>query len=272
MNSTGSDAGLRIGLRVAQYGRSWPELERAALRAEQLGFDCLWVNDHLRTPGRLHVTPAFDAFTALGGLARSTRRVDLGTMVLSASYRPPAVAAKMLSGISAIAGGRLVVGLGTGSDRAEHAAYGIPFADPAERADQLETTFAVIRAMFESPRGAAAPGLGTGAVNLPAPVPAPLLIAANRRRLLGFAGREADGIVVAFNDPDGVARRREMALAERDDGRHLRCVLYAYVLPRDEPHEADRWLRDEATELGTTPARLTRWLETRGLVGDASGS
>ena len=267
MSDAAAGGELRIGLRVAQYGRDWAGLERAALLAERRGFACLWVNDHLRTPGRLHTTPAFDAFTTLAGLARATERVGLGTVVLSASYRPPAVTAKMLGSVSAIAGRRLTVGLGTGSDEAEHAAYGIPFADPAARAVQLKETFAVVRAMFDEPEGATAPGLGPGAINLPAPARPPILIAANKSRLLAFAGREADGIVVAFTDPDGVARRREVALAARQPDRPLRCVLYTYALPMEEPAAAEAWLRAEADALGTSPARLVRWLAENGIVG-----
>ena len=78
-----------IGLRVPQYGSSWDAIRDAALRIEALGFDSVWVNDHLQSPGRVKRDPTFDAFTTLAALAALTTRVRLGTVVASASYRPP---------------------------------------------------------------------------------------------------------------------------------------------------------------------------------------
>ena len=104
-----------VGLRIPQYGSSWPEIRDAALRIERLGFDSLWVNDHLQSPGRVKRDPTFDGFTTLAALAPLTERVRLGTVVMSASYRPPAVAAKMATIIDVISGGRLILGLGSGS-------------------------------------------------------------------------------------------------------------------------------------------------------------
>src|SRR5690606_27414034 len=88
-------SGPSIGVRVPQYGSDWDTLRDAALRAERLGFDGVWVNDHLQSPGRNKAEPAFDALATLAALAALTTRVRLGTVVLSASYRPPALAAKM---------------------------------------------------------------------------------------------------------------------------------------------------------------------------------
>src|SRR5580765_3540901 len=98
--------GPAIGLRVPQYGSTWPELRDAALRIERLGFDGVWVNDHLQAPGRIKRDPTFDAFTTLGALAALTGRVRLGTVVLSASYRPAPIAAKMATIADVISGGR----------------------------------------------------------------------------------------------------------------------------------------------------------------------
>ena len=58
-----------VGLRIPQYGSSWPEIRDAALRIERLGFDSLWVNDHLQSPGRVKRDPTFDGFTTLAALA-----------------------------------------------------------------------------------------------------------------------------------------------------------------------------------------------------------
>ncbi|MCU0306746.1 MAG: LLM class flavin-dependent oxidoreductase, partial [Thermoleophilia bacterium] len=183
-------------MRVAQYGATWPELRDRALRAERLGFAHLWVNDHLMTPGRLRATPAFDALSVLAALAPLTWRARLGTAVLSAAYRPPALAAKQAAVIDVISGGRLILGVGAGSDRAEHAAYGIPFGTRRERTAGLERLVATVRALGEHPRGATVPGLLEHAPSMPPPPQRPhppLWVAAHGPRLLDLAGREADG-------------------------------------------------------------------------------
>ena len=74
---------VRIGVRVPQYGSTWPELRDAALRIEALGFDGIWVNDHLQSPGRDKREPVFDALTTLAALAALTDRARLGVAVLS---------------------------------------------------------------------------------------------------------------------------------------------------------------------------------------------
>ena len=125
--------GLRVGVRLPQYASTWPDLRDAAIRAESLGFASAWLNDHLWTPGRLHRDDAFDVFTGLAAVAAVTDRMELGTAVMSASYRPAQLAAKMASVIDVISGGRLLLGIGTGSDEGEHRAYGYPFPEPRER-------------------------------------------------------------------------------------------------------------------------------------------
>ena len=266
-------APVRIGLRVAQYGARWDALRDQALLAEARGFHTLWVNDHLRTPGRLGDLPAFDAFSALAALAPTVRSARLGVAVLSASYRPPALAAKMCTALDVISGGRLTIGLGTGSDRDEHDAYGFPFGSPRERAEGLEAAHTVMRELFAHPEGANLPGALADAPNVPPPVqtPPPIWIAANRPRLLRWAGANADGLVTAFTDPDGVRERLEVArnAAAESQRRRFSCALYTYVLPYDSPAAAHAWLAPEAAALGTDPERLVRWLGSTGLVGGA---
>jgi alkanesulfonate monooxygenase SsuD/methylene tetrahydromethanopterin reductase-like flavin-dependent oxidoreductase (luciferase family) len=219
-----------IGVRLPQYGSDWATLREGALRAERLGFDGIWVNDHLQSPGRLKAEPVFDALTTLAALAPLTSRVRLGTVVLSASYRPPALAAKMATVLDVISGGRLVVGLGTGSDVAEHRAYGLPFGTRRERTAGLERALAVMRAMFDAPEGAVLPGVLAGAPAAP-PSPQgggpPIWLAAHGPRLLRLAGERADGIVAAFVGPDEVGRRLAAAdAARRGAGRPaLACAL-----------------------------------------------
>ena len=251
---------MRIGVRIPQYGSTWAEIVAAAGRIEKLGFDGVWVNDHLQSPGRLKAEPTFDGLTTLAALAPQTTRTRLGIAVLSASYRPAALAAKTTSVLDTISGGRLVVGLGTGSDREEHAAYGYPFGSPAERTAGLLTTLDVMQAMRDAPDGPAP--------NQPASRP-PIWLAAHKPRLLRLAGQRADGIVAAFLEPSALAERARIAdEARRAAGRDpLALCLYTFCWPTGP--ESDRWLAAEASALDTTPRAITRWLATTGVVAPA---
>ena len=89
---------------------SWSDLRAWVLRVEQLGFDSFWVADH---------TMAFpvDAWTALAALAVHTERLRLGTLVSCIYYRPPALLAWMAADVDRFSGGRLVLGVGSGTGR-----------------------------------------------------------------------------------------------------------------------------------------------------------
>jgi alkanesulfonate monooxygenase SsuD/methylene tetrahydromethanopterin reductase-like flavin-dependent oxidoreductase (luciferase family) len=251
-----------VGLRIPQYGSSWPEIRDAALRIERLGFDSLWVNDHLQSPGRVKRDPTFDAFTTLAALAPLTERVRLGTVVASASYRPPAVAAKMATIIDVISGGRLVLGLGSGSNVPEHAAYGIPFPSRAERTERLSDALDAIRGMFRGEEGAP-PNVPAS----PQPGGPPIWLAAHRPRMLRMCGERADGLVAAFVGPQEAGRRLRAARDARPgDLPPLSCCLYTFVLPVPSRAEAESWVAAEAANLGNTPRSFLRWMSGTGIV------
>lgn len=252
---------MKIGVRIPQYGSTWGQVRDAAVRIEQLGFDGIWVNDHLQSPGRLRTEPTFDALTALPAVATLTSRARLGVAVLSATYRPAALAAKMTSVLDVISDGRLVVGLGTGSDRDEHAAYDYPFGSPAERSAALIDALDVMQQMRDDPDGAMP--------NQPDGRP-PIWLAAHKPRLLRLAGQRADGVVAAWVPPDEFAARRAIAEHARDEaGRSdLAYCLYTFAFAYGSEREALDWLADEAAALGTTPRALLRWLRTTGVVGE----
>ena len=268
-----------IGVRIPQYGSDWPGVRDFALRAERLGFESLWVNDHLQSPGRLKSEPAFDALTTMAALAALTRRPRLGVAVLSASYRPAPLAAKMATLLDVISEGRLIVGLGTGSDVDEHRAYGVPFGSPAERAEGLRAALEVMRAMFEHPDGADVEGLLEGAPNRPAPVQPggpPILLAAHRPRLLRLAGERADGIVAAFVGADVVAGRLSVADAARlAAGRPPLRVRALHLRPAGPEPPRGRGLaapggRGARLHAGA-PAALARRDRDRGAPGEIAG-
>ena len=111
----------------------------AAVRAEQLGYDSLWVSDHVVVPHANVVnfgTTIFDPLVTLAVIAGATSRVRLGTTVLIVPYRNAVVTAKMISSLDALSGGRVVFGVGAGWVAAESAALGVPFAERGAMTDE----------------------------------------------------------------------------------------------------------------------------------------
>src|SRR5687768_14767759 len=117
-----------------------PQIIRsAAVRAEQLGYDSVWVSDHVVVPNANVVNfgeTVFDPLVTLGVIAGATSRVRLGTTVLIIPYRNPVVTAKMVSSLDALSGGRVVLGIGAGWMAAESAMLGVPFAERGAMTDE----------------------------------------------------------------------------------------------------------------------------------------
>jgi probable F420-dependent oxidoreductase len=124
----------------------WRDLRAMAVAAEAAGFDAVWVSDHVGfgDPGGAW-TGAWESWTLLSALASSTTRVDLGTYVLAAPFRNPALLAKMAETLDEVSGGRLILGLGAGWNEPEFEAFGVPFGD---RFDRFEDTLRIVAAML----------------------------------------------------------------------------------------------------------------------------
>src|SRR5438552_901840 len=142
---------LGVEARVA-----WRRTVDVARRAEELGFESLWVYDHMQVDPPPEEAPIFDPFVELSAIAVTTSRARLGHLVLSAAYRNAGLTAKMISTIDVVSGGRAILGIGGGWKKDEWVAYGYGFPPAAERlailADHLEIITRMLapgRATFE---------------------------------------------------------------------------------------------------------------------------
>lgn len=125
---------------------SWPELKAAAIQSEQLGFDSVWVYDHLLHRFEGHPTVGFhECWTMLTALAAVTERVEIGTTVLCAGFRNPALLAKMSESLDEVSDGRLILGLGAGWHEPEFDAFGFPFD---HRVSRLEEALQIIKPLL----------------------------------------------------------------------------------------------------------------------------
>jgi alkanesulfonate monooxygenase SsuD/methylene tetrahydromethanopterin reductase-like flavin-dependent oxidoreductase (luciferase family) len=128
---------------VGTFLPEWAQVRDFAVRAEELGFDAYWANDH---PLR-----SMDCWTQLAALATVTTRLRLIALVSCVYYRSPALIARQAADVDRISGGRLVLGLGTGDDAAEFGQLGLRFPAAPERLAALAEVAGIIRGLWAGP-------------------------------------------------------------------------------------------------------------------------
>jgi probable F420-dependent oxidoreductase len=130
---------MKFGLYGIQRGSIDPAvLAGRARRAEEAGFESVWVGDHVALPreARGDTEPRLDAVTALAYLAAVTTRVRLGFGVLVLPQRHPVLVAKQITSIDVLSGGRVLVGIGAGYVEPELRALSVPMAERGARTDE----------------------------------------------------------------------------------------------------------------------------------------
>ena len=204
------------------------DLVRLGVRAEELGYDSVWVNHHILNVGyvreRLADAPYHDALITLTWLASQTSRVRLGTSVLVMPYLHPMVLAKELATLDHLSGGRLVVGVGVGSLPEENAALGVAYESRGAYSNEF---LQVLRLLWAE--GAASfhgeffhfDEIIASPKPLQRPHP-PIMVGGNRAPALRRVARLGDGWHPLGVSPDGVRRRLQVIRDEcarlgRDD-------------------------------------------------------
>jgi probable F420-dependent oxidoreductase len=181
---------MKVGVQLPEAERvvRWPEYLAMARAAEEVGFDSIWLGDHLlyRGDGREERGP-LEVWTLLAALAAVTERVTLGPLVACASFHPPGLIAKMAATVDDVSGGRLVLGLGAGWNEVEYRAFGLPYD---HRVSRFEESFEIVRRMLAGER-VSLDGRFWSAdelVLLPPPERRiPLMIGSNGERMLSIA-------------------------------------------------------------------------------------
>ena len=219
---------LKVGVQLPEVEREirWPELLDMARVIEDLGYDAIWVGEHLlyRWPDREPRGP-WEAWTMMAALAAATSRVTIGPLVACTNFHNPALLAKQAATIDEIAGGRFVLGLGAGWNETEFQAFGFPYD---HRIGRFEEAFTIIRTLLRE-----------GAIDfdgrfyqardcelLPRPRTASpkLLIGSNGERMLRIAVPHVEAwntwYADTLNRPGGVGPLRDIVDAAcRDVGR-----------------------------------------------------
>jgi probable F420-dependent oxidoreductase len=260
---------MQFGINV-QNMRPWTTgetIEMLGTRAEELGFDSVWVSDHVVIPERMEstypyggpgtFTPAtvgncFEAITTLAFLAGRTSRIQLGVSVLVVPQRPPLLSAKQWATLDALAGGRTILGVGTGWLREEFVALGAETF--AQRGTALDEAIRIFRTTWSQP----SPVSFEGEVYRFAPLHAdpkpdraggpPIWIGGHGRRALRRAAELGDGwqgVRMGFEELRAVRSTLEELLGRyqrRLDDLELAMALSAFpsgTRPSGPPTDSD---------------------------------
>ena len=140
-------AGIEFGIYLPQVAMGFGQVLDRALECERLGFDALWLYDHLYSPGQPD-KPSLEAWTLATALLARTSRLRVGQLVLCNNFRHPALLAKMAATLDVISGGRLELGLGSGSVEEEHYQAGIAWGSARVRSERLGEALEIITRMF----------------------------------------------------------------------------------------------------------------------------
>jgi F420-dependent oxidoreductase-like protein len=126
----------------------WNKAVEIAVKAEELGFDSIWVYDHFHNvPVPAHEA-VFECWTTIAAISQRTSRIRLGQMVGCNSYRNPGLLAKITSTVDVISGGRLDWGIGAGWYENEYRGYGYEFKKPSDRIGMLRETVEIVKSMW----------------------------------------------------------------------------------------------------------------------------
>jgi F420-dependent oxidoreductase-like protein len=143
---------VRFGFKTSPQDTTWDAILDVWRAADDIDlFESGWTSDHFFPMHGADLScPRLEGWVTLAALAHATRRLRLGTLVTGIHYRHPAVLANMAATLDIISGGRLELGIGTGWNEQESAAYGIELGTPGHRSDRFEEACVVLTALLSA--------------------------------------------------------------------------------------------------------------------------
>lgn len=214
---------------------TFPEIRATASQCEELGFDSIWVYDHLLYRIKRGATLGiWEGWSMLTALAACTHKVELGPLVACNSFRNPALLAKMAHTVDEISGGRLVLGVGAGWNQPEYDAFGFPFD---HRVDRFEEALQIIRPLLKEGHVDFAGKYYTARdceiiPRSPRPGGPPLMIGASKPRMLRLTAQYADLYNVGYMSipRSTVAPLRALKRACQAVGRDPASLPYTFMI------------------------------------------
>lgn len=196
---------MQVGVQLPEVERvvRWDEIEEMARLIESLGFDSIWVGDHLLYEDDGVRRGPWEAWTQLAAVAAVTDRVELGPLVAALPFHNPAMLAKLAATVDEISGGRLIFGVGAGWNEVEFQAFGLPYE---RRVARFAEEFEIIRRLLVGERFDYEGEFYRleGAQLLPEPRPGgiPFMVGSNGERMLSITLPHAAMWNSWFNDFD----------------------------------------------------------------------
>jgi F420-dependent oxidoreductase-like protein len=228
----------------------WDDWLAIAGTCERLGFEALFRSDHYGSVEGVEARGSLDAWATVCALAAVTSTLRLGTLVSPATFRHPSVLAKNAVTADHISGGRIEVGIGTGWNEREHAAYGFPFPSMKTRMDRLAEQLEIVtRSWADGPFSFSGEHYEIDRLDArPKPVQSPLPLvmggaAAPRGAALAARHAAEYNVVHATPEEAGAARGRIEAAcrdAGRDPATMTFSLMHAIHLGADEADFRER--------------------------------
>jgi alkanesulfonate monooxygenase SsuD/methylene tetrahydromethanopterin reductase-like flavin-dependent oxidoreductase (luciferase family) len=220
-----------IGVNVSISASHGADPVADAMRAEELGFDFVSMNDHLHGS-----SPTYETWTLLSWMAARTSRLRVATRVVAVPYRHPAVLGKMAETLQRLSDGRLILGLGGGAFDEEFRAFGLGVPPPRDKVDGMEEAIHIMRGLWTEPTFTFDGRLyrTEGAELEPKPSRTiPIWLGTYGPRALEVTGRLADGWIPTYElaPPERVTVMRDRVLgAAREAGRDPDELTFVYNL------------------------------------------
>lgn len=208
-----------------QQGATYSDQLAVARAAESLGYSAFFRSDHYLAMSGDGLPGPTDSWVTLGGIARETSTIRLGTLVTSATFRHPGPLAIAVAQVDEMSAGRVDFGIGTGWFDKEHLAYAIPFPSLAERFDRLTEQLELITGLWTAPVGETFDYAGThfavkDSPALPKPVQRPhppiVIGGSGAKRTPRLAATFADEYNVPFAPKDVIATQFDRVRAAVD--------------------------------------------------------
>ncbi|GAB7066690.1 LLM class F420-dependent oxidoreductase [Mycobacterium hodleri] len=237
-----------------QQGATYADQLAVAKTAEAAGYSAFFRSDHYLAMSGDGMPGPTDSWVTLGGIARETSTIRLGTMVTSATFRHPGVLAISVAQVDEMSGGRVDLGLGAGWFEAEHEAYAIPFPSLGERFERLGEQLDILTGFWSTPVGETYDYAGKHytvkeSPALPKPVQSPyppiIIGGGGPKRTPALTAKYAAEFNIPFVDLDTLkAQYARVAAAVADAGRAADSLTYsaAFVVcaGRDDAEVAAR--------------------------------